>query len=98
VATVLGILFLIGQLIAWQQMRSAGLHIATTQESSFFYIFTGLHGLHLLGGVAALLFVALRRFERASVSRAIAAELASYYWHFMDGLWLFLLSLLYFGK
>ena len=98
VATTLGVLFLAGQLIAWWQMRSAGLYVATTQESSFFYIFTGLHGLHLLGGVAALLFVALRRFERANVSRAVAAELASYYWHFMDGLWLFLLSLLYFGR
>ena len=97
-ATTLGVLFLVGQLIAWWQLHSSGFHMATTQESSFFYIFTGLHGLHLLGGVLALLFVALRKFERANVSRAVAAELASYYWHFMDGLWLFLLSLLYFGR
>jgi cytochrome c oxidase subunit 3 len=57
-----------------------------------------LHGLHLLGGVFALLYVSLRKFEIAKVSRPVAAEIASYYWHFMDGLWIFLLALLYLGK
>ncbi|MGH9742899.1 MAG: cytochrome c oxidase subunit 3 [Candidatus Acidiferrum sp.] len=97
-ATVLGVLFLIGQLVAWRELVSEGLYVATTQASSFFYIFTALHGLHLLGGVCALLFVAFRKFQNASVSRSVAAEVASYYWHFLDGLWIFLLALLYFGK
>ena len=97
-ATVLGGLFLAGQLLAWRQMVSAGFYVATNQATSFFYIFTGLHGLHLFGGICALLYVSLRRFERAAVSRAVAAEVASYYWHFMDGLWIFLLALLYLGK
>jgi heme/copper-type cytochrome/quinol oxidase subunit 3 len=57
-----------------------------------------LHGLHLLGGICALLYVSFRKFEKAKVSRSIAAEVASYYWHFMDGLWIFLLALLYVGK
>jgi cytochrome c oxidase subunit 3 len=97
-ATALGVLFLIGQLVAWRQFVIAGFYVSTNQASSFFYIFTGLHGLHLLGGVCALLYVSLRKFENAKVSRSVAAEIASYYWHFMDGLWIFLLALLYLGK
>jgi cytochrome c oxidase subunit 3 len=98
VATTLGILFLLGQLAAWRQFVLAGFYVATNQASSFFYIFTGLHGLHLLGGICALLYVSFRQFEKAKVSRSVAAEVASHYWHFMDGLWLFLLALLYLGK
>src|ERR1700675_1899390 len=98
VATTLGVLFLLGQLVAWRQFVLAGFYVATNQASSFFYIFTGLHGLHLLGGICALLYVSFRKFEKAKVSRAVAAEVASYYWHFMDGLWIFLLALLYLGK
>jgi cytochrome c oxidase subunit 3 len=97
-ATALGILFLVGQLIAWRQFVLAGFYVSTNQASSFFYIFTGLHGLHLLGGICALLYVSFRKFEKAKVSRSVAAEVASYYWHFMDGLWVFLLALLYLGK
>lgn len=98
VATTLGILFLIGQLVAWRQFVLAGFYVSTNQASSFFYIFTGLHGVHLLGGICALLYVSFRKFEKAKVSRSVAAEVASYYWHFMDGLWIFLLALLYLGK
>jgi len=97
-ATSLGVLFLIGQLVAWRELVDEGLHVWTTQAASFFYIFTGLHGLHLLGGISALFYVWLRKFERARVSRAAAAEVTSYYWHFMDGLWVFLLVLLFVGK
>ncbi len=97
-ATTLGILFLAGQLVAWRQFVLAGFYVSTNQASSFFYIFTGLHGLHLLGGICALLYVSFRKFEKAKVSRSVAAEVASYYWHFMDGLWIFLLALLYLGK
>src|SRR5579859_7642777 len=50
-AAALGILFLLGQLAAWRQFVLAGFYVATNQASSFFYIFTGLHGLHLLGGI-----------------------------------------------
>lgn len=93
--TTLGILFLAGQLVAWFQLVSRGVHIASTQASSFFYLFTGAHGVHLFGGVAALLYVKLRDFEKGKISRITAVKIVSYYWHFMDGLWLFLLSLLY---
>jgi cytochrome c oxidase subunit 3 len=96
--TVLGFLFVAGQLLAWRQLVAQGLYISSNQASSFFYIFTGAHAVHLLGGVTALLFVLLRNFEKSQISISTAAELTSYYWHFMDGLWIFLLALLYLGK
>jgi cytochrome c oxidase subunit III len=75
-----------------------GIYVSTNQGSSFFYIFTAVHAAHLLGGISALIYVYRRNFETAKVSLSIAAEVTSYYWHFMDGLWLFLLALLYLGK
>ena len=98
VTTVLGVLFLVGQVAAWRILVGQGIYLASNPANSFFYIFTGAHGLHLLGGVCALLYVARRNFERAQVTQAVAAEVVSYYWHFMDALWLFLLALLYLGK
>ena len=96
--TVLGVVFLIGQVVAWRQLVGEGIYLASNPASSIFYIFTGAHALHVIGGVGALLYVAWRNFERAQVTRVVAAEVASYYWHFMDALWLFLLALLYLGK
>jgi cytochrome c oxidase subunit III len=95
--TILGILFLAGQLIAWLQLVAMGVYIASNQATSFFYIFTAAHALHLLGGVAALLYVSVSDFEKGKISRLTAVEITSYYWHFMDGLWVVLLVLLYLG-
>jgi cytochrome c oxidase subunit III len=96
--TVLGVIFLIGQLVAWRLLAKQGIYLASNPGSSFFFIFTGAHGLHLLGGVGALVYVARRNFDKAKITRTVAAEVTSYYWHFMDGLWLFLLALMYLGR
>jgi cytochrome c oxidase subunit III len=96
--TGLGLLFVAGQLVAWRQLVAQGVYIASNQASSFFYIFTGAHAVHLLGGVGALLYVSFRKFDQKRISLSTAAEITSYYWHFMDGLWVFLLALLYLGK
>jgi cytochrome c oxidase subunit 3 len=93
----LGALFLVGQLWAWRQFVAAGVYLAGNPASSFYYTLTGAHGIHLLGGIAALVYVAVRHFDRAKVTRSVAAEVASIYWHFMDGLWVFLMALLYLG-
>jgi cytochrome c oxidase subunit III len=98
VTTILGLSFLIGQVVAWRQLNNQGIYLATNPASSFFYIFTGAHALHLIGGIVALIYVAWRNFDAAKVTRSVAAEVTSYYWHFMDALWLFLLALLYLGK
>jgi len=94
-STFLGVLFLIGQLVAWWQLEIQGIYLASNPASSFFYVFTGAHAIHLLGGIGALLYVATRNFDKAKVSRSVAAEVTSYYWHFLDALWIFLLLLLY---
>jgi cytochrome c oxidase subunit 3 len=96
--TALGIAFLAGQFVGWRQLEAQGVFLATNVASSFFYLFTGAHAVHLFGGVAALLYVSLRKFEKARISRAAAAEVSSYYWHFMDALWVFLLALIYIGR
>lgn len=98
VTTSFGVLFLIGQLMAWRQLVAEGVYMASNPASSFFYIFTGAHGVHLLGGVAALGFVWSRKMGQSGIPLPTAAEITSYYWHFMDGLWIFLLALLYLGK
>jgi cytochrome c oxidase subunit 3 len=84
--------------MAWRQLAAQGIYVSSNPASSFFYIFTGAHALHLLGGVVALVYVARRNFSKANVTKSVAAEVTSYYWHFLDALWLFLLALLYLGK
>jgi cytochrome c oxidase subunit 3 len=96
VTTVLGVFFLIGQLIAWRQLAAAGLFLSTNPSSSFFYVFTASHGLHLLGGVLALSSIMFRPTHR--LTRSTATEVASMYWHFMDGLWVFLFLLFLLGR
>jgi cytochrome c oxidase subunit 3 len=93
VTTILGLMFLAGQLIAWRQMAEAGLCLATGPSSSFFYVFTAAHGLHLLGGIAALLLVSFRPARRAAgnMTRDTVTRVIAIYWHFLTALWLFLL-------
>jgi len=94
--TVLGILFVAGQILAWRQLAAQGLFLASNPSSSFFYVFTAAHGMHLLGGILALLYVQFRATRK--VTRGTAIEVVSMYWHFMDGLWVFLFLLLYLGR
>jgi cytochrome c oxidase subunit 3 len=99
--TLLGLTFLAGQLIAWRQLSAAGVFLSSNPSSSFFYVLSAAHGLHLAGGVLALLYVAFRTWTVAAgarISQDTAAELASIYWHFMDGLWVFLFLLLNLGR
>jgi cytochrome c oxidase subunit III len=96
VTTILGVLFLAGQLIAWRQLVSEGFYLATNPSSSFFYVFTAAHGLHLLGGLVALLYVAIRPARRRR--QLATSEAASLYWHVMDGLWVFIFLLFYLSR
>lgn len=96
VTTILGSFFLIGQVVAWGKFASAGVYLATNPSSSFFYVFTAAHGLHVVGGVVALLAVLFRPTHR--LTRSTATEVVSMYWHFMDGLWVFLFLLLLLGR
>lgn len=98
ITTALGVLFLVGQVIAWWELAHSRVFLSSTQASSFFYVFTAAHGVHLAGGICALLYVSLRKFEQAKISRRAASQVASYYWHFMDGLWVLLFALLTLGR
>jgi cytochrome c oxidase subunit III len=90
----LGFAFLLGQLLAWRNLAAQGLFLATNPSSSFFYVFTALHGVHLLGGIGGLIYV-LRKLVRTNGSAESSGLGAfSIYWHFMDILWVYLLLLL----
>ena len=92
---VLGLAFLGGQLAAWRILVRAGVYLPSTLQSGFFYILTGLHGLHLLGGVFALTFVLAKSLKnRMTASNYEPLSLCALYWHVMDGLWVYLFLLL----
>lgn len=90
----LGALFVAGQLTAWHLLRARGVFLATNPSSSFFYLLTGTHGLHLVGGVLALLYLVFRTPHMAPSRARTSVEVAAMYWHFMDGLWIYILLLM----
>jgi cytochrome c oxidase subunit 3 len=89
----LGLLFVGGQYIAWSQLRSEGLYLATNPSSSFFYLLTVTHALHVLGGLGGLLYV-IRKLHKSVLRRDQLVSTARY-WHFMGLLWVYLLVLLW---
>jgi cytochrome c oxidase subunit 3 len=103
VSTLLGIGFLLSQLWAWRQLVRQGIYITTNPHSSFFYLLTGTHGVHLLGGLLALAFLVicsrnLLESEPARVRHQAVAGAVTLYWHFMDVLWIYLFVLLFFWR
>jgi cytochrome c oxidase subunit III len=93
VTLFLGLLFVAGQYVAWTQLRAAGLYLATNPSSSFFYLLTAVHALHVLGGLGGLIYV-MRKLNQ-SVLRRNQLVATARYWHFMGILWLYLLLLLW---
>jgi len=96
---LLGLAFLAGQVAAFRNLRSQGIYVSTNPHSSFFYLLTSLHGVHLLGGLIALSYVAIGGFRhRFGPKKQTAVDITSLYWHFMDGLWVYLFILLFFWR
>jgi len=97
---LLGLGFLASQLFAWRQLAAQGLYISTHPHSSFFYVLTGTHGVHIAGGLLALVFL-WRRSQRPLddagliAKRQAAADAVAIYWHFMGALWIYLFLLLF---
>lgn len=89
----LGLLFVAGQYVAWLQLRAQGLFLASNPNSSFFYVLTGVHAVHVAGGLGGLARV-IRRLNK-SVLRKSTLDATSRYWHFMGALWVYLLVLLW---
>lgn len=95
ITTGLGITFIAGQLIAWRELAARGIYITTNPSSSFLYLLTAAHGVHLLGGILALLYLAFRTRKIIQYPRKrIAVDVTAIYWHFMDVLWIYLFVLL----
>jgi cytochrome c oxidase subunit 3 len=94
--TVLGILFLIGQAIVWRQLKDAGVFIASNPSSSFFYVLTASHAFHLLGGVLALVYVDVQALRlRLGPAKRTVIDVTAIFWHFLDGIWVYLMVLFY---
>jgi len=92
VTLALGLLFVAGQYLAWLHLKSEGLYLATNPSSSFFYVFTGVHAVHVLGGLCGLVYV-MRQLQRSVLRRSTFAA-AAQYWHFMGILWVYLFFVL----
>jgi cytochrome c oxidase subunit 3 len=100
VTVLLGIGFLASQLFAWKQLAKQGVYLASNPHSSFFYLLTAAHAVHLIGGLLALIFLWARSRLHADVvkvtpRRQAAADAVTIYWHFMDVLWIYLFLLLF---
>ena len=90
----LGLIFVLGQILAWRNLAVQGLFLATNPSSSFFYLFTALHAVHLLGGMGGLFYVLRKLVRSGGAVETSGLSAFSIYWHFMDLLWVYLLLLL----
>lgn len=103
VTALLGFGFLASQLLAWRELVQQGVYVSSHPHSSFFYVLTAAHGVHLLGGLIALICLMVRarvrREDQLAVANGQAAtDAVTLYWHFMDVLWIYLFVLLFFWR
>jgi cytochrome c oxidase subunit III len=95
-AAALGMLFLGGQCEAWLYLRRLGLHLDTIPSSSFFYMLTAAHALHILAGLAALVYVDVQAWRlRLGPAKRTFIDVAAVFWHFLTFVWLYLMALFY---
>lgn len=93
-AGIAALAFLSGQLVAWQQLSGEGYRLAANPANDFFYVLTGAHGLHLLGGLVALARTTEKAWRASATERLrVPVELCATYWHFLLLVWLVLLSI-----
>jgi cytochrome c oxidase subunit III len=95
ITAILGVAFLVGQYMGWNELVSDGVHFVGRDGSavsgSFLYVISGVHGVHVISGVIFLLFMLVAVFRLKVHSRSLLQiEMCTTYWHFLDGLWLYL--------
>jgi len=89
------LVFLLGQLWAWRELIDAGAYASGNPANAFFYLLTGAHGLHLIGGLVALARTIRRAWrDRQDAGLATSVELCAIYWHFLLFVWLLLFMML----
>jgi cytochrome c oxidase subunit III len=92
---VLGVLFVVFQIIGFEQLWAKGITLQANVSYSFLYVIVGLHALHVIGGIIALVVMALQAFRKSVRNYSIVpVELVNTYWHFVDILWIYLLVFL----
>lgn len=98
-ALLLGLGFLTGQWMAWKEMQVQTVFQTESVGSSFFYLLTATHAMHLVGGIVALLYAQALSFVRKPLEyRRIVVDVTAWYWHFMALLWIFVFCILYFAR
>ncbi len=91
ITMVLGVIFLIGQVMAWGQLVAQSVYFVGNPSGSFLYVLTGLHGLHIVSAIIYLILVLMAAYRFKIHSRSLAMiEMCTTYWHFLGGLWLYL--------
>ncbi|MFT3889283.1 MAG: heme-copper oxidase subunit III [Arachnia sp.] len=98
VTAFLGSIFLAGQVWEYFTLFNEGFTVQTNQYWSLFFLGTGFHGLHVLGGVVAMWFVLARSYmtQTHTHEQTVGSHVVSYYWHFVDVIWILLFGVLYF--
>lgn len=91
ITLVFGLAFVVGQYLVWKELAAQGLYLATSSNSSFLYVLTGAHALHVLGGISGLLRLLVRMTRKQITLRISSVANTAIYWHFMGVLWLYLL-------
>jgi cytochrome c oxidase subunit 3 len=99
ITVVLGISFLAGQWLAWGELHARGFFVDTNPNSSFVFLLTIAHAVHLCGGMIALLWAASASLLHKPVeARRIVVDITAWYWHFMAVLWIYVFALLGFAR
>jgi cytochrome c oxidase subunit III len=91
VTGVLGLCFLAGQLVVWRELVNAGVYLQSTLHSSFFYVLTSLHGVHVMGGLVGLAILFFKAVKgRLTPENDEPFKAGALYWHFMGAIWVYL--------
>jgi cytochrome c oxidase subunit 3 len=99
ITVVLGSGFLAGQWMAWRVLADRGFYLATSGSSSFVYLLTASHAVHLMGGMLVLLYAAaVSLLHKPLESRRIVVDVTAWYWHFMFLLWIYIFALMWFFR
>jgi cytochrome c oxidase subunit 3 len=97
VTFLMGLFFVLGQGYEYHHLMSHGTTIPSSAYGSVFYLATGFHGLHVIGGLIAFIFLLARTtMSKFTPAQATASIVVSYYWHFVDIVWIALFATIYF--
>jgi cytochrome c oxidase subunit 3 len=99
VTVILGFAFLVGQWLAWGELHNRGFYVDTNPSSSFVFLLTITHAIHLTGGILALIWAASTSLLHKPIeARRIVVDIAAWYWHFMAVLWIYVFALFMFAR